>query len=229
VIKQKDWEDFLVEADLNHDGLISKEEMFQYLKRKQLESSDLQGITIGIPLPAIEAGRILNRHGLQVSINGLQYELKLVPVGETKALIDTKLNRLGVLTAEIEAMEELKQPMDKGAAAHAGRVMKSIFAYLFFQVGVVIKLTFFSRFGWDVMEPITYLLTFSTSLFGLAYFTWNKLEFSYPALAALLAKRKAEKLYAKNGFDYKKYQSLQRERADLKRALDVMIPPKTLL
>jgi len=226
VVREKEWLDFLQEADLNHDGKVSQDEWFQFLKRKSLEVADLQGITVGFPIPPSLAQTVLAQSGMHLSINGFDYELQLIPVGETRANIDAKLARMAELGQEIEALEQIKAPMDKKAAAHAGRVMKSIFAYLFLQVGVVVKLTFFSRFGWDVMEPITYLLTFSTSLFGLAYFTWNKLEFTYPALAGQLAKRRALRLYEKNGFDYARFLHLQSERAEIKRALDMMVPPR---
>jgi hypothetical protein len=227
--RPKEWDDFL-EADLNHDGQVSKAEWDAFVRKKQMHmAGHSQGVTVGIPMSASELGKLFVAQGLEVAINGYQYQLKLEPVGETKAIIEEKLQRAGQVNAELEELEKQKQPLDARAARHAGRVMKGIVAYLVLQAAVVAKLTFYSRFGWDVMEPVTYFITFGTSLFGLSYFTWNKLEFSYPALAALVARRRAEKLYRKNGFDYGRFLALQRERADLKRHLDVLVPPRSML
>lgn len=59
---------------------------------------------------------------------------------------------------------------------------------------------------------------------GLVFFTWNRLEFSYPALAALVARRKAEKLYRKHNFDEKELLALLSDRDRIKRQLDAMLP-----
>lgn len=74
------------------------------------------------------------------------------------------------------------------------------------------------------MEPITYFLTFGISLVGLTFFTWNRLEFSYPALAALVARRKAIKLYSKNDFDEEAYLALKRDRERVQLYLEALIP-----
>lgn len=80
--------------------------------------------------------------------------------------------------------------------------------------------------GWDFTEPITYFITFSISLVGLIFFTWNRIEFSYPALAAAVARRKAGRLYVLHGFDVRRFAELQRRRSQIQQQLDALIPPK---
>ena len=108
-------------------------------------------------------------------------------------------------------------------------VLTGVLGYLLFQAGAIFKLTFFSRFGWDVMEPITYFITFGTGLFGYIFFTYNKLEYSYPAFAALITRRKAEKLYKSAGFDFQEYMDLKNEAEMLRQQLDAIVPPKPLM
>ncbi len=71
------------------------------------------------------------------------------------------------------------------------------------------KLTFFSRFGWDVMEPICYFMTFYTGVGGLLFFQYNKIEYTYPALFAFLVDSKRMKLYKKKKFDIESYTKVQ--------------------
>ena len=65
------------------------------------------------------------------------------------------------------------------------------------------------RFGWDVMEPICYFITFYVGVGSLMFFQLNRIEFSYPALYSALVQKKRNKLYTKRGFDIDKVRRLQ--------------------
>jgi hypothetical protein len=173
-------------------------------------------------------------------------------------ILEKKQSHLAELRTDIAPFVRLKRQIDNKAARHATRViwvgvgitqymhqveytatmmlMKVYLyiystAYLFLQSAMVAKLTFFSRFGWDVMEPVTYFITFYTGLggtgslvyihthtyiythllvlpslpVGLLFFQLNKIEFSYPALYSALLQRKKTRLYARENFEINKF------------------------
>jgi hypothetical protein len=43
-------------------------------------------------------------------------------------------------------------------------------------------------FNWDIMEPVTYFVTFGTLIFGFAFFTMTKIDYSYPAFKERIIK-----------------------------------------
>jgi len=222
---QVSFEDFL-KADANRDGRVTATEWDNYIRSKQKVEADpnFRGLTIHIPISPQVLREVIENDGFGVTINGLHYSVNLKPEGETFQLIKYAEERLESIDNAIRELEDKKAPLEAAAARHTRRVMSGLLAYLLIQAGVVAKLTFFSRFGWDIMEPITYFITFGISLVGLTFFTWNRLEFSYPALAALVARRKAEKLYRKHNFDEEALLSLARQREQVQRQLDAMMP-----
>src|SRR5262245_19969398 len=103
--------------------------------------------------------RILRSKSLGVCINGLRDSVNLVPDAPTEELVLNLRERLVKLDKDIADMEATRAPLDRRAANHTRRVLTGLLLYLLGQAAVVAKLTFFSRFGWDVMEPVTYFLT----------------------------------------------------------------------
>jgi hypothetical protein len=223
------FEDFL-KADANQDGRVTAAEWENYIKSKRQAGTDqrFKGLTIELPFSPLDLQQLLNTAGFGITVNGLHYSISLIPEGYTVDLINIKRKQLAETQARMMEMDKIREPLDQKAARHTRRVMALLLGYLLTQAGVVAKLTFFSRFGWDVMEPITYFITFGISLLGLVFFTVNKLEFSYPALAALITRRKAEKLYIKHGFDAKLYRNLQKRSFILQDQLNALVPPVPL-
>lgn len=219
------FEDFL-QADTNRDGRVTAAEWDSYVKSKSntFDSAMRKGVTVHFPVPPTILREIIESHGFAITVNGLHYSLTLKPEGTTRDLIRNAEAQLERLERSITEMEATKAPLDAKAARHVRRVMSGLLGYLLLQAGVVAKLTFYSRFGWDIMEPITYFLTFGISLVGLIFFTWNRLEFSYPALAALVARRKAIKLYKKYNFDEESYLTLKHDRARVREYLESLMP-----
>lgn len=223
---QISYEDFLL-ADTNRDGKISSTEWESYVRRK-LSSSQPKptadsGVTLHLPFPPDTLQALLKNQAFGLSINGQHFSLSLRPEGRTVDLISQVQFDLEETRDQIRKLELVKLPLDRAAARHTNRVMISFLGYLFVQTAVVAKLTFFSRFGWDIMEPVTYFITFGISLAGFCFFTWNRLEFTYPALAGLLARRRAELLYKRAGFNELQLVELKRQEAKLLTRLSALL------
>ncbi|KDQ60287.1 hypothetical protein JAAARDRAFT_67856 [Jaapia argillacea MUCL 33604] len=73
--------------------------------------------------------------------------------------------RLDVVTREMDEMNKLKHQCDAEARRGARRVAVGGFGLLVVYWGAVARLTFWD-YGWDIMEPITYLSGLSTVILG---------------------------------------------------------------
>lgn len=82
--------------------------------------------------------------------------------------------RLAVIQNKLHKMEELKSQCDRDAHSGAKRVAVGGFAMLVVYWAGVARLTFWD-YGWDLMEPITYLSGLSTVICG---YLWYALLFS---------------------------------------------------
>jgi len=224
------FDEFLL-ADKNGDGRVSSAEWEAFLAEKAAVENGLdykapEALHVEIPFSAKQLNAIVQKNeGLHISVNGMRYRLTLSPEGKTRDIIMSKEKQLGEVLDELAEMERFKRPLDQKSARHTKRVLTVGLVYLVSQAAVIAKLTFFSRFGWDVMEPVTYFITFGTAILGLVFFQHHKIEYSYPALAALLTQRKASRLYIRNGFDFKRYSNLQALALKLEKQLVMLEPP----
>jgi hypothetical protein len=57
----------------------------------------------------------------------------------------------------------------------------------------VARLTWW-EFSWDIMEPVTYILTFSTAVIGFVYFVVTQSDYTYESLWNKWAHRRRAKL-----------------------------------
>lgn len=73
---------------------------------------------------------------------------------------------------------------------------------------LVYRITFETDLGWDVMEPVTYLVGLSTLICGYLWFLYHNREVSYRSALNLTISRRQTKLYADKGFDLQKWEAL---------------------
>mmetsp|Transcript_7906 Transcript_7906/g.12787 ORF Transcript_7906/g.12787 Transcript_7906/m.12787 type:complete len:365 (+) Transcript_7906:141-1235(+) len=228
------FDDFLL-ADSTGDGRVSNAEWEQFLRTKDAMDSgamyaEPNSLNIEVPLSPSEMHTLANDNGgFHIRVNGMRYKLSLTPEGETAKIIEDTKSRLRETLEELANMEIEKRPLDAKAARHTKRVMHIGLVYLLSQAAVIAKLTFFSRFGWDVMEPITYFITFGTAVMGFVFFQYHKIEYSYPALAAMLTQRKANRLYDSYDFNIDRYSELQSLAVRYEQKLLILQPPRALI
>lgn len=134
--------------------------------------------------------------------------------------------KLAALQEELKPLEATRSDIVKRAYAHADRILLLCFGYLLLQGAAVARLTWW-ELSWDIMEPVTYMLTFSTAALGFSYFLFTKNEYTYESLRDRLARRRRDKLFKKLGFDENKYQSLLQQIESLKE--DLKAPELRLL
>jgi len=85
--------------------------------------------------------------------------------------------------------------------------------YLAFQGSLVARLTWW-EFSWDIMEPITYLISFTTTTLALFYFAVTRSDYTFESLYDKLKNRKQRSLFKVNSFDDPKYHALKAQVAE---------------
>ncbi|KAF7293067.1 MCU domain-containing protein [Mycena indigotica] len=124
--------------------------------------------------------------------------------------------RLAHAEAELAEMEKLKRTCDAEAHRGARRMATAGFGMLVVYWGVVARLTFWD-YGWDIMEPITYLSGLSTVICGYLWFLYQGREVSYSSVLDTSISTRRQTLYKAHGLDIERWSELRAEARALRR------------
>ncbi|KAJ4295296.1 hypothetical protein N0V90_007307 [Kalmusia sp. IMI 367209] len=119
--------------------------------------------------------------------------------------------RLRKISKNIAGMAEVKKECDHLAHKAAQRVAMGGFGILCGWWYLVYRLTFETDLGWDVMEPVTYLVGLSTLIGGYVWFLYHNREVSYRSAMNFTISRRQQKLYTQRGFDLRQWETLIEE------------------
>ncbi|OCK74933.1 hypothetical protein K432DRAFT_437769 [Lepidopterella palustris CBS 459.81] len=119
--------------------------------------------------------------------------------------------RLRNKSKQISTMADIKQECDELAHRGAQRVAMCGFGILCGWWYLVYRLTFETDLGWDVMEPVTYLVGLSTLIGGYVWFLYHNREVSYRSAMNFTISKRQSKLYAAKGFELRKWENLIEE------------------
>ncbi|KAL7007976.1 hypothetical protein EMMF5_002625 [Cystobasidiomycetes sp. EMM_F5] len=126
--------------------------------------------------------------------------------------------RLGEVTTEIRSLLDIKSECDDLALKGAKRAAFGGFAGLVGYWGVVYWLTF-HVYGWDLMEPVTYLTGLTGIMGGYLWFLYHQKEISYRSVFEMSSSKRREQLYDQKGFDRQRWKDLVDEGTELRRAI----------
>lgn len=130
--------------------------------------------------------------------------------------------RLRKTSKEIARLADIKNECDKLAHRGAQRVAQGGFAILVGWWYLVYRLTFETDLGWDVMEPVTYLVGLSTLIGGYMWFLYHNREVSYRSAMNFTVSKRQSKLYEQRGFDVAKWDGLMEEGNRLRREIKLV-------
>ncbi|KAK5580281.1 hypothetical protein RB653_000297 [Dictyostelium firmibasis] len=122
-------------------------------------------------------------------------------------LIESKKSEINNLRQKIQPLEQQKQLIDRKAQRGATAIIWTGLGYCFVQAAVLARLTWWDL-SWDIIEPVSYFLTFGSVLIGYTYFTMTKTEFTYEALNHRLFSKRQDKLFRRNNFPKEDYGNL---------------------
>ena len=128
-------------------------------------------------------------------------------------------SRLRKKSREIASMATIKQDCDDLAQRGAQNMAFGGLGILAVWWGVVYLLTFQTSLGWDVMEPVTYLVSLSTIMGGYIWFLYHNREVSYRSAMNFTISRRQQKLYESKGFDLNRWTNTVEEGNALRREI----------
>uniref|UniRef100_A0A8K9UTQ4 Calcium uniporter regulatory subunit MCUb n=1 Tax=Oncorhynchus mykiss TaxID=8022 RepID=A0A8K9UTQ4_ONCMY len=125
------------------------------------------------------------------------------------------LRRLDTLKQELGPLEEVRAQVAGRAESQSMRVEWAVLAFLSLQGSFLGYLTWFV-FAWDVMEPVTYFITYATSMGFLGYYILTKQELLYPDAKDRQFLHFFHKRAAMEHFDTHRYNALRDQLATVR-------------
>ncbi|KFV73251.1 hypothetical protein N308_03700, partial [Struthio camelus australis] len=133
------------------------------------------------------------------------------------------IGRLEELKEQLAPLEKVRMELSRKAEKRTTLVLWGGLAYMATQFGILARLTWW-EYSWDIMEPVTYFITYGSAMAMYAYFVMTRQEYAYPDARDrqyLLFFHKGAK---KTRFDLEKYNQLKdaiaQAELDLKRLRD---------
>ncbi|KPP74151.1 calcium uniporter regulatory subunit MCUb, mitochondrial-like [Scleropages formosus] len=120
------------------------------------------------------------------------------------------LQRLDFLRQELTPLEKAKDEVVQRAELKTTRVLWTGLALMSVQTGALAWLTWWV-YSWDIMEPVTYFLTYSTSIGIFAYYILTKQDYVYPDVKDRQFLHYFYKGAKKQRFNIQKYNRLKEE------------------
>lgn len=127
--------------------------------------------------------------------------------------------RLRRMSRQIDNLASIKKECDELAHKSAHRLAQGGFAALASWWGVVYYVTFQTEWGWDLVEPVTYLVGLSTIMGGYLWFLYISKDLSYKAAMNITVSRRQNALYEAKGFDMQWWEQLVQEANAMRREI----------
>ncbi|XP_028975710.1 calcium uniporter protein, mitochondrial isoform X2 [Esox lucius] len=87
--------------------------------------------------------------------------------------------RLEELNSQLRPLEKVREELSRKAERRTTWVMWGGMAYMATQFGILARLTWW-EYSWDIMEPVTYFITYGTAMAMYAYYVLTRQEYIYP-------------------------------------------------
>ncbi|XP_061815605.1 calcium uniporter protein, mitochondrial isoform X2 [Nerophis lumbriciformis] len=133
------------------------------------------------------------------------------------------IGRLEDLNAQLRPLEKVRQELSRKAERRTTWVLWGGMAYMATQFGILARLTWW-EYSWDIMEPVTYFITYGTAMAMYAYFVLTRQEYLYPDARDRQYLLFLHKGVKRTHFDIEKYNKLKDDisevELDLKRLRD---------
>ncbi|KAM4810079.1 calcium uniporter regulatory subunit MCUb, mitochondrial [Rhinophrynus dorsalis] len=123
------------------------------------------------------------------------------------------LQRLDTLKEQLQPLEQMKAMIMAKSDAKTSRLMWIGLALMSTQGGALAWLTWWV-YSWDIMEPVTYFITYGSAIAFYAYFVLTKEDYVYPAIRERQFLHHFYKKAKTQRFDVEEYNRLREEFAE---------------
>ncbi|XP_020857076.1 calcium uniporter regulatory subunit MCUb, mitochondrial isoform X2 [Phascolarctos cinereus] len=208
--------------------------------------------TDGSSIPASTPMEILLMSDFKLMINGMTYDVQCprkeklssehtTDMDDIKALVQrlftalhveehqvkterSLLERIEELKERLQPMEELKAKIEAGSEAKTNRLLWTGLALMSTQGGILAWLTWWV-YSWDIMEPVTYFITFGSSMTFFAYFLLTRQDYSYSLIKNRQFLYFFHKRLKKKDFDVQQYNKLKEDLEEAEESLQRLRQP----
>lgn len=147
-------------------------------------------------------------------------------VQEYKDVRQRQINeQLEEIRGELAPLEEQKSVIDARTAQRTNFLVWAGLGYMALQFGFLARLTWW-EYSWDIMEPVTYFVTYGGSMIFYAYFVLTREDSSYPEVRNRLHLLSFYKSSKQQKFDVASYNAKKEVVARLEQELKLLsVPP----
>eukprot|EP00127_Corallochytrium_limacisporum_P005813 Clim_evm31s211 gene=Clim_evmTU31s211 len=120
-------------------------------------------------------------------------------------------NYLDRIDRQLKPLEQQKKTIEVEAERVTSMWLYTGLAAMAFQWGALYRLTYF-EYSWDIVEPLSYFITYGTSVVFYGWFLWHRKEHSYDSYKELKEQRYFFKAARARGFPLDTYNDLLQEK-----------------
>lgn len=129
------------------------------------------------------------------------------------------LEKIDHLKGQLQPLEQMKTRIEARSEARTRRLLWAGLALLSVQGGALAWLTWWV-YSWDIMEPVTYFITFANSMVFFAYFIVTRQDYTYSAIKSRQFLHFFHKKSKQQHFDVVQYNQLKEDLAKAKESLN---------
>ncbi|XP_066137065.1 calcium uniporter regulatory subunit MCUb, mitochondrial [Saccopteryx bilineata] len=129
------------------------------------------------------------------------------------------LEKIDNLKGQLQPLEEMKVRIEARSEAKSSGLLWTGLALLSMQGGALAWLTWWV-YSWDIMEPVTYFITFANSMVFFAYFIVTRQDYTYSAIKSRQFLHFFHKKSNQQHFDVVQYNKLKEDLAKAKESLN---------
>ncbi|XP_054539247.1 calcium uniporter regulatory subunit MCUb, mitochondrial isoform X2 [Pan troglodytes] len=124
------------------------------------------------------------------------------------------LEKIDHLKEQLQPLEQVKAGIEAHSEAKTSGLLWAGLALLSIQGGALAWLTWWV-YSWDIMEPVTYFITFANSMVFFAYFIVTRQDYTYSAVKSRQFLQFFHKKSKQQHFDVQQYNKLKEDLAKL--------------
>lgn len=134
------------------------------------------------------------------------------------------LDRLHIIKEQLRPMEEKKQELMSMSHRKTTILSWVGLGLMGVQFGILARLTWW-EYSWDIMEPVTYFITYGTTMAMYAYFVITRQDYYLPDVRDRQFLLSFYKFARRQGMDVSSYNRLQNEKAHIEEDLQRLRDP----
>ncbi|KAI3384465.1 hypothetical protein SNEBB_003200 [Seison nebaliae] len=185
---------------LNDFRLIINRDAFDVTVPPQIKLFDSQETNSSINQFAVDDVRSLVNKlyvGLSVSEHQIKKEKEL-------------MKKLEELKSEVAPMDSACKELHRKSRKFTNRIVWLFMGVMAFQTGLLARLTWW-EYSWDIVEPVTYFVTYGGLMSAYAYYLLTKSDYVYDSAGDRIYLGHFHRLISKTTLDIKKYNELKDE------------------